>query len=90
MGNGPLALRRKGARDVEPNTSGYPGSKPSGPDSGGRVVTGLPLRVPSSQPDPANTAAARPMAGKDDVFQDASNIFVVLGASVSEKCKRTL
>lgn len=83
MGSGPLR-KKPGAHEVEPSprTSGYPDSKPSGPDSS-RVVTGLPLREPSTQPPPDRSAAVKGMAGKDDVFQDASHIFVVLGASVS-------
>lgn len=82
MGGG---LTRKKGTQNESDTSGYSVNKRSGPDSS-RTVTGLPLRVPSAQPapaSPASTAATRPMAGKEDVFQDASNIFVVLGASVS-------
>jgi hypothetical protein len=82
MGSGPLQ-RKKGARNVEAGTSGFADGKPSAPDSSDRVATGLPLRVPSSQPSPASSAAAKAMAGKEEVFQDASSIFVVLGASVS-------
>ncbi len=52
----------------------------SSPDSS-RVVVGLPLRTPQLSPAPQKAA----MAGKDDVFEKASNIFVVLGASVSQK-----
>ena len=81
MGSG-QSVRRKaveGPDDRGKDASCLPGSKPSGPDSS-RVVTGLPLRAPAPAPQKQQAA----MAGKDEVFADVSNIFVVLGASASQ------
>lgn len=80
MGSGPL--RKKAAQNAREDTSGYADSKSSGPDSRRVVAAGLPLRLPSST-EATNPAAAKQMAGEEDVFQDTSNIFVVFGASVS-------
>lgn len=84
MGSGPLA-RRKPAPDAHgAKLSGQAGSKPNGPEySRTRVVVGLPLRTKQTSPLAVATKTGT-MAGKDDVFQKTSNIFVVLGASVSE------
>ena len=93
MGSGPLVRKKEGALSAQKQqqqgrgaaTSGQAGSAAGGgPDYSRRVVTGLPLRQPQPQPS-VSTAHATPsgkMAGKEDVFQETSNIFVVLGASV--------
>lgn len=83
MGSGTSSRRRKAEGHGE-DTSGQGGSKPSsGPDPS-RVVTGLPLRTPKLTPDTQEQPPQeKAMASKDEVFQKASSIFVVLGASAS-------
>ena len=86
MGSG-TSSRRKGADGHGGGTSGKAGSKPSGPDPS-RVVTGLPLRTPQLTPAPQKQTQTAAMAGKDEVFEKASSIFVVLGASASDLYKK--
>lgn len=85
MGSGPIK-RLSNKSDNSADTSGVTGSKPtsgSGPDSSRKII-GLPLRAVSSSPAPEQrTKGKAKMAGKDDVFEKATNIFVVLGASVN-------